>query len=295
MLHRNKQIGHTLVRYGLSLAFLALIVLVILALLVSLFEAVCALPAHIQRGLEKASRPSRRARSRAWFNKLRGLFRKVEYQLLRFRYPLIGLFVIAFGAALWYASNYMEFILFPTKSADYIEAEIELPAGTPLEATEQRVIEIEEGLQDLIATVRRITVGLRPEILDRLGFVAALRWNLERIREENGIEARVIFDGEEPTLDRRVSVALYRIFQESLRNVVTHAMAAHVLVSLDVGEGQVEMTIEDDGVGYESAAIRLQAVDGLDQFLRERDRDSSHPHDHTLSMIETHYRRTQPA
>ncbi|UCF95819.1 MAG: efflux RND transporter permease subunit [Spirochaetaceae bacterium] len=125
---------------------------VILALLVSLFEAVCALPAHIQRGLEKASRLSQRARSRAWFDKLRGLFRKVEYHLLRFRYLLIGLFIIAFGAALWYASNYMEFILFPTKTADYIEAEVELPAGTPLEATEQTIIEIEKIIKEMPET-----------------------------------------------------------------------------------------------------------------------------------------------
>jgi multidrug efflux pump subunit AcrB len=125
---------------------------VILALGISLFECVFALPAHIQRGLEKASKRSRGAPGRRWFEKLKGIFRKVELRLLRLRYPLIGLFVAVFAAALWYAGSSMEFILFPTQAADYIAVEIELPPGTPLGATEQDVIAIENIIQELPET-----------------------------------------------------------------------------------------------------------------------------------------------
>jgi len=125
---------------------------VILALSISLFECIFALPAHIQRGLEKATRSSRGTPDRRWFQKIKEIFRRVEVHLLRFRYPLIALFALLFAAALWYAGTSMEFILFPTQAADYIAVEIELPPGTPLEVTEQGVVEVESIIRELPET-----------------------------------------------------------------------------------------------------------------------------------------------
>ena len=123
---------------------------VILALGISLFESVFALPAHIQRGLEKAAgRPHGAPPARRWFQKLKNAFGKIESRLLRLRYPLIAFFLLVFAGALWYAGSFMEFILFPTQAADYIMVDVELPSGTRLETTEKRIIEIENIIREL--------------------------------------------------------------------------------------------------------------------------------------------------
>ncbi|MBA7476879.1 MAG: AcrB/AcrD/AcrF family protein [Spirochaeta sp.] len=134
---------------GMIGKFVYVIPLVVsLALFVSLLESVFALPAHIKRGLEKRA-GAKRAASRAWFNSIRNFYRKVCYQLLKFRYPLVILFIVVLVGSLWYATTNMDFILFPVKAADRFFAEIELPAGTSLKATEEKVIEIEDMIKEL--------------------------------------------------------------------------------------------------------------------------------------------------
>jgi multidrug efflux pump subunit AcrB len=102
-----------------------------------------ALPAHIKRGLEKHSKKAKAKKTRQWFNRVKELFRKLSLRLLRLRYPLVVLFIVVLVGSLWYAQNFMEFILFPTKNAEYLAADIELPSGTSLEVAEEQVTVIE--------------------------------------------------------------------------------------------------------------------------------------------------------
>ena len=130
---------------GMIGKFVYVIPLVVsLALFISLFESVFALPAHIRRGLEKRSKRAKKKTTSNWFNSVKAAFRRVSYHLLRFRYPLVILFIVVFVGALWYAQTFMEFALFPGKNAEAFWADIELPSGKSLKATEEIVIELEK-------------------------------------------------------------------------------------------------------------------------------------------------------
>jgi len=120
-----------------------------LALFVSMGEALLALPAHLKRGMERSYRGAQRAAVREWFNGLRRVYRKFAYRFLKFRYPLLGVFIGVFVGTLWYAKHNMDFILFPSKGADRFVIEVELPTGTPLQTTSRKIMEIEDLLQAL--------------------------------------------------------------------------------------------------------------------------------------------------
>ncbi|MGI8911202.1 MAG: sensor histidine kinase, partial [Rubrobacteraceae bacterium] len=117
------------------------------------------------------------------------------------------------------------------------------------EAAEEVVVELREELRDAIADIRRLVYDLRPPALDDLGLVEALRRLAERYGSEGG-QLRVTVEALEdlPDLPAAVEVAVYRIAQEALTNVVRHACAKTCVVLLGVKE-DVAMEIFDDGVG----------------------------------------------
>ena len=98
--------------------------------------------------------------------------------------------------------------------------------------------------------VRRLAVELRPKVLDDFGLVPALQRLLETFAEQSGtaveLEARI---GSE-RLPPEVETALYRIVQEALTNVVKHAGARHVSVTLTLKAASVVAVVEDDGEGF---------------------------------------------
>ena len=119
-----------------------------LALFVSLGESIFALPAHLVPGMKNRSHKST---GRAWFRVLSTRYRVVMLSILRFRYVLVSVFIIMLAGSVWYAGNYMKMILFPSGEARQFFMVIELPIGTPLKTTSEKVIEIErivEGLPD---------------------------------------------------------------------------------------------------------------------------------------------------
>lgn len=130
--------------------FIFVIPLVIgLALFVSLFEAVVALPAHLIQGMHHRPSESKGNPKRSWFRRLEEPFRRLVTRLLRFRYPLVGIFIFLLLGSLWYAANFMSFTLFPSSMADQFYILIELATGSSLEATSDKVKEIEECVAQL--------------------------------------------------------------------------------------------------------------------------------------------------
>ena len=121
--------------------FVSVIPLVLtVALLVSLAESVVGLPAHLVAGASR--RPAGRP-ARAWFVPVRDGFEHLVNGLLRLRYLVVPLSVAVMAAAVWYAATRMSFVLFPTRGAERFFVNIELPMGSPLEATSQKVREVE--------------------------------------------------------------------------------------------------------------------------------------------------------
>jgi multidrug efflux pump subunit AcrB len=117
-----------------------------LALFISLGEAMVALPAHLVPGLRRRSSKSG---GRSRFDALRQGYGRIVLHLLRFRYALVPLFIIFLAGSLWYAGNYMKFVLVPSDMAEQFYVFMELPTGTPLPATSEKVKEVEELLVTL--------------------------------------------------------------------------------------------------------------------------------------------------
>jgi signal transduction histidine kinase len=104
--------------------------------------------------------------------------------------------------------------------------------------------------------VRRLAVELRPAALDDFGLVSALERLTETFAEQTGlaVDFESALGGERLPSD--TETALYRIVQESLTNVVKHARARRVSVSLTSRGGSVKAVIEDDGIGFDPVHAR---------------------------------------
>lgn len=104
-------------------------------------------------------------------------------------------------------------------------------------------------VQDTLEDVRRISRELRPEALDDLGLGNALIALCSRVDQPGGLRVLRRLDPVLPGLAPDVELAVYRIAQEALTNVVRHAGAHSVTVSLAATDGQLILTVADDGRG----------------------------------------------
>jgi two-component system sensor histidine kinase UhpB len=135
----------------------------------------------------------------------------------------------------------------------------------------QRQGELEEAKQatrQALEEVRRIAQELRPAALEHLGLVSALTELTTKFAGLSGIVIDRRFDPDLPPLSAEIELAIYRIAQESLTNVIRHADASHVEVSLENGLESVVLRVLDDGRGLEPSA--LSSGDGGLRGMRER-------------------------
>lgn len=144
---------------------------------------------------------------------------------------------------------------------------------TDAEAADKALLELREELRAAVAEVRRVVLGLRPPALDELGLTGALRARLARLDQEepdaDGTPLRVRFETDQrlPPLSAATEVAAFRIVEEAVTNVIRHAGAATVIVTLRLDDGALGITVEDDGAGL--PAVTGSAGLGL-QSMRER-------------------------
>jgi signal transduction histidine kinase len=128
------------------------------------------------------------------------------------------------------------------------------------------------GVRELVVAtlqdVRQLAVDLRPKVLDDFGLVAALERLTETFGTQTGIRVRFESGLGEERLPFEVETALYRIVQESLTNIVKHALAENVSIVLARKPGAVVAVIEDDGRGFDPDDIREGGF-GV-QGMRER-------------------------
>lgn len=113
-----------------------------------------------------------------------------------------------------------------------------------------------EGLvANALNELRRLISDLRPSHLDDLGLVATLRWYLGEVQARSGIQVDFNVVGERHTLPIEVKTAIFRIVQEALTNIVRHAHAQHVKVSLTYNHDAVLAEVEDDGIGFDMLSL----------------------------------------
>ena len=124
-------------------------------------------------------------------------------------------------------------------------------------------------IDSTIQMVRRISTELRPGVLDHLGLAAALEWQANEFQTRTGIRCDVHSRVREPLLDRDLDTTLFRIFQETLTNIIRHAGATQVTVDLKESKGRIILDIRDNGRGISEDEISKPESMGL-LGMRER-------------------------
>lgn len=118
-----------------------------------------------------------------------------------------------------------------------------------LAALKEKARAMGQVIDQTVHTVRRISTELRPRILDDFGLVAALEWQAEEFSKKTGIDCRFRAIGRRRDLKPDLSIAVFRIFQETLTNVVRHSGATRVEASLKQNAGGLVLKIRDNGRG----------------------------------------------
>jgi len=104
---------------------------------------------------------------------------------------------------------------------------------------------------DTIRLVRDLAMGLRPSMLDDIGLGPALQWQAREFSRRSGVPAVVQLDGVLAGLPDEHRTCVYRIVQEALTNCVRHADARGIRVSVHGRSDVVNLTIQDDGIGFD--------------------------------------------
>jgi signal transduction histidine kinase len=115
---------------------------------------------------------------------------------------------------------------------------------------EPKAAEIKKLVEDSIVVVRNMALLLRPPMLDDLGLLPALQWQAREITRRSGIRVKIAAESMPENLPDHLKTCIYRIVQEALHNVLQHADAHTVRVSIHVEEGRIYLSVQDDGKGF---------------------------------------------
>jgi signal transduction histidine kinase len=137
------------------------------------------------------------------------------------------------------------------------------------EGTIEPALYIEEikRMKDLVDStmdqVMQHVSTLRPAVLDRLGLMAALEWQLQEFHDRTGLAYELISEVDEINITDESAVAVFRIYQEILSNIALHARAGKVVVEINQRDTSLFIAIRDDGIGIAEADLEKRNTFGL--------------------------------
>ncbi len=143
-----------------------------------------------------------------------------------------------------------------------LRTNLQRDGASPAQSRAENVALIDAAIDRL----RNLAFDLRPPVLDDLGLAAALRWYVEREGKRAGLAFEIDIELEQRLLPA-VETTCFRVAQEALTNVVRHANARWVGVSLRVVSNEVELVVRDDGSGFDVQSARASAIAGASQGL----------------------------
>jgi PAS domain S-box-containing protein len=123
---------------------------------------------------------------------------------------------------------------------------------------------IEENLKvidEAFVQVRNLSADLRPLLLDDFGLVVALRWYLERQTKKTGVPTQFVSMSldDEDRFASDLETACFRIAQEAMTNVIRHAQATKISMSLESNGPELVLLVKDDGIGFDVKTVRRGA------------------------------------
>jgi two-component system sensor histidine kinase UhpB len=134
-------------------------------------------------------------------------------------------------------------------------------------AIRHELAELRALVVETLDGVRRLAEHLGPSIVEDLGLRSGIEWLVDRIRADTRLVVSLDMsrDDAEP-IPADVAIAIFRVAQEALTNVVRHARASSVDVALRSGDGRVQLEVSDDGTGFDVAAARARPAASVGLF-----------------------------
>ncbi len=129
--------------------------------------------------------------------------------------------------------------------------------GDDKERVAKELATISESASQALDEVREITNNLRPQLLDRLGLTKAIKAMLKKVSGVIEIESEI--DSIDNIFNENEEISIYRIVQESLNNVIKHANATTVAVTIKRTENNVLLRIKDNGKGFTVETVKSKA------------------------------------
>lgn len=129
--------------------------------------------------------------------------------------------------------------------------------------------DISSLLDRAVKTVRRMSTSLRPSMLDDLGLVATIDWYLADFGRRVNLKTEFYHDNDEYNMPDKMRTAFFRIFQESVTNVIRHSDATTVIVELNRIGDQFSLKVIDNGKGFDTSSVSGKRTLGL-LGMRER-------------------------
>ena len=103
----------------------------------------------------------------------------------------------------------------------------------------------------ILDQIHKLIYELRPTILDDFGLVAAIRWLIENSLEVAGINIDFKAIRQERRLPPELKIAIFRVVQEAINNILRHANARNVIVSFRFEKSAIRIGVKDDGTGFD--------------------------------------------
>ncbi|WP_183561827.1 sensor histidine kinase [Mucilaginibacter sp. SP1R1] len=140
--------------------------------------------------------------------------------------------------------------------------------GKTLDANEQvKINDNRELISQSINDLRNLSKSLSFEHISAIGLVKTLEMEVDRINRSGIMNLELTVDGDTYSLDEQRELVLFRIFQEALNNALKHARAANLKISLYYKAQMFNLTIEDDGVGFQPQLLNDKSGSGLRNII----------------------------
>ena len=125
--------------------------------------------------------------------------------------------------------------------------------------------EIKKQVENAISVVRNMSLLLRPSMLDDLGLVPALQWQAREVSKRSGVWVKVAAEQVSEDLPEDHKTCVYRVVQEALHNIVQHAGAHTVGITVQQEAKRLRLSIQDDGQGFNAQEERGMGLLGMEE------------------------------
>jgi PAS domain S-box-containing protein len=130
---------------------------------------------------------------------------------------------------------------------------LESGTNTSIALLRAKLHDAQRLVANLTTQIRQLSLDLRPPMLDDMGLLPTLLWHIQRYTQQTNVMVDFKYSGLSVALPPHVAIAAYRIVQEGLTNVARHAQTTAAAVRVWINAGQLKITLEDQGCGFDMA------------------------------------------